>query len=103
MLGVNQTIMMALGMVVIAAIVGVENLGREVLDGLQRLNVGDALNAGLAIVVLAIVLDRVSDAWSRRDRITRGQGSMLFGREIPRTWVIAAAIVATVAAVLIGR
>ena len=103
MLGVNQALLMAFGMVVIAAIVGVENLGREVLDGLQRLNVGVALNAGLAIVVLAIVLDRVSDAWSRRDRITRGQGSMLFGREIPRTWVIAAAIVATVAAVLIGR
>ena len=103
MLGVNQALLMAFGMVVIAAIVGVENLGREVLDGLQRLNVGVALNAGLAIVVLAIVLDRVSDAWSKRDRVTRGRGSRLFGREIPRGWVIASAIAATVAAVLIGR
>ena len=103
MLGVNQTLLMAFGMVVIAAIVGVENLGREVLDGLQRLNVGVALNAGLAIVVLAIVLDRVSDAWSKRDRVTRGRGSVVFGREIPRTWVIATAVVATLAAVVIGR
>ncbi|MEX2202546.1 MAG: ABC transporter permease subunit [Actinomycetota bacterium] len=103
MLGVNQTLLMAFGMVVIAAIVGVENLGREVLDGLQRLNVGVALNAGLAIVVLAIVLDRVSDAWSKRDRVTRGRGSVVFGREIPRTWVIATAVAATVAAVVIGR
>lgn len=103
MLGVNQTLLLAFGMVVIAAIVGVENLGREVLDGLQRLNVGVALNAGLAIVVLAIVLDRVSDAWSKRDRVTRGRGSVAFGREIPRTWVFATAVVATVAAVVIGR
>ncbi len=103
MLGVNQTLLMAFGMVVIAAIVGVENLGREVLDGLQRLNVGVALNAGLAIVVLAIVLDRVSDAWSTRDRVTRGRGSVVFGREVPRTWVIATAVVATLAAVVIGR
>ena len=41
MLGVNQTIMMALGMVVIAAVVGVGGLGREVLNGLQQLDVGD--------------------------------------------------------------
>jgi glycine betaine/proline transport system permease protein len=103
MLGVNQALLMAFGMVVIAAIVGVENLGREVLDGLQRLNVGVALNAGIAIVVLAIVLDRVSDAWSKRDRATRGRGSVLFGHEIPRMWIVAGAIIVTVAAVLVGR
>jgi len=103
MLGVNQALLLAFGMVVIAAIVGVENLGREVLDGLQHLNVGIALNAGIAIVVLAIVLDRVSDAWSKRDRVTRGRGSVLFGREIPRKLIVLGAIVATVAAVLVGR
>jgi glycine betaine/proline transport system permease protein len=103
MLGVNQALLLAFGMVVIAAIVGVENLGREVLDGLQHLNVGVALNAGIAIVVLAIVLDRVSDAWSKRDRVTRGRGSVLFGREIPRRLIVAGATLATVAAVLIGR
>ena len=103
MLGVNQALLMAFGMVVIAAIVGVENLGREVLNGLQHLDVGIALNAGIAIVVLAIVLDRVSEAWSTRDRVTRGAGAVLFGRSISRQVVVAAAIAATVAAVLIGR
>lgn len=60
--GVNQTIMMALGMVVIAAMIGAGGLGREVLVALQRLNVGQALEAGLAIVALAILLDRLSAA-----------------------------------------
>jgi glycine betaine/proline transport system permease protein len=103
MLGVNQALLMAFGMVVIAAIVGVENLGREVLNGLQHLDVGVALNAGIGIVVLAIVLDRVSEGWSTRDRVTRGSGSVLFGRTISRRLLVVLAIAATVAAVLIGR
>jgi glycine betaine/proline transport system permease protein len=103
MLGVNQALLMAFGMVVIAAIVGVENLGREVLNGLQHLDVGVALNAGIGIVVLAIVLDRVSEGWSTRDRVTRGSGTVLFGRSISRRPLVALAIAATVAAVLIGR
>jgi glycine betaine/proline transport system permease protein len=103
MLGVNQALLMAFGMVVIAAIVGVENLGREVLNGLQHLDVGVALNAGIAIVVLAIVLDRVSEGWSTRDRVTRGSGTVLFGRSISRRLLVILAIAATVAAVLIGR
>jgi glycine betaine/proline transport system permease protein len=60
--GVNQTIMMALGIVVIAALVGAGGLGREVLNGLQRLQVGQAFEAGLAIVFLAVLLDRLSAA-----------------------------------------
>jgi glycine betaine/proline transport system permease protein len=103
MLGVNQALLMAFGMVVIAAIVGVENLGREVLNGLQHLDVGVALNAGIGIVVLAIVLDRVSEGWSTRDRVTRGSGTELFGRSISRRLLVVLAIAATVAAVLIGR
>lgn len=62
MAGVNQTIMMALGIVVIAALVGAGGLGREVLVGLQRLRVGQAFEAGQAIVCLAILLDRLSHA-----------------------------------------
>jgi glycine betaine/proline transport system permease protein len=103
MLGVSQTLLMAFGMVVIVAIVGVENLGREVLDGLQRLNVGVALNGGIAIVVLAIVLDRVSEGWSARDRVTRGKPARFIGRAWTRWQVIAAAAAATVAAVVVGR
>jgi glycine betaine/proline transport system permease protein len=68
--GVNQTIMMALGMVVIAAMIGAGGLGREVLVALQRLNVGQALEAGLIIVALAIMLDRLSDALGHGDATT---------------------------------
>lgn len=62
--GINQTIMMALGIVVIAALIGAGGLGREVLVSLQRLQVGQGLEAGLAVVFIAIILDRISHAAS---------------------------------------
>jgi glycine betaine/proline transport system permease protein len=101
MLGVNQTIMMALGMIVIAAIVGAGGLGREVLDGLQSLNVGEALNGGITIVVMAIVLDRVTYAWSVRDR--RKNTVRLAGREWSRRLIALAGAGLVVLAVIIGR
>lgn len=58
--GINQTIMMALGIVVIAALIGAGGLGQVVLESLRRLFVGRALEAGLAIVVLAVIMDRVT-------------------------------------------
>lgn len=67
MTGVNQTIMMALGIVVIAALIGAGGLGREVTLSLQRLKVGDAFEAGQSIVFLAIILDRLSDGLSKYD------------------------------------
>ena len=100
MLGVNQTIMMALGMVVIAAFVGAGGLGQTVIDGLQRLNVGRALDGGIAIVAMAIVLDRVTTAWSQSDRRRR---SSTTGRRVSRRILVAGAILLTVAAALIGR
>ncbi|HSL11759.1 MAG TPA: ABC transporter permease subunit [Actinomycetota bacterium] len=103
MLGVNQTIMMALGMVVIAAIVGAEGLGREVLDALKLLNVGDALNAGIAIVMMAIVLDRVTTTWSQRERTHRGKALRIAGRAVSRRLLIGGAVAATVAGVVVGR
>jgi glycine betaine/proline transport system permease protein len=72
MAGVNQTIMMALGIVVIAALIGAGGLGGQVLKALQTLKVGLALEAGLAIVFLAIVLDRLSEGLSRLD-LTQGR------------------------------
>lgn len=63
MQGINQTTMMALAMVVIASMIGTRGLGDEVLLGLQQLNVGRALEAGIAIVLLAIVLDRITQAY----------------------------------------
>lgn len=103
MLGVNQTIMMALGVVVIAAIVGIGGLGREVLNGLRVLDVGESLNGGIAIVVMAIVLDRVSYGWSIRDRKRRSPDVRLFGRTFSRRQALIAAAVVTALAVVVGR
>ncbi|MCG8424770.1 MAG: ABC transporter permease subunit [Proteobacteria bacterium] len=60
--GINQAIMMALSIVVIAALIGAGGLGREVLLSLQRLQVGAGFEAGMCIVFLAIILDRLSGA-----------------------------------------
>ena len=104
MLGVNQTIMMALGIIVIAATVGYPGLGLSVYQALQSLNVGAALTAGIGIVILAIVLDRVSYAWSRRDRARRGSTTMnIFGLSMSRRVGVAVAAVVIVAAIMIGR
>ena len=68
MAGVNQTTMMALSMVVIASMIGARGLGEEVLLGIQRLDIGRGLVAGIAIVALAIVFDRITQAYGgRRD------------------------------------
>jgi glycine betaine/proline transport system permease protein len=66
LIGVNQTINLALGIVVIAALVGAEGLGQEVLAGLQHLDVGQAFDAGLAIVAVAIVLNLLTAGRSQR-------------------------------------
>ncbi|WP_270886196.1 ABC transporter permease [Pedococcus sp. 5OH_020] len=65
-IGVNQTIMAALSMVTIAALIDAPGLGRVVLRSLQSLDVGTAFNAGLSIVIMAIVFDRVTTAASVR-------------------------------------
>ena len=74
-MGVNQTIMAALAMVTIAALIDAPGLGKTVVQALQSLDVGTAFNAGLAIVVMAIVLDRVTTAASAREEASRGSGS----------------------------
>lgn len=68
LLGVNQTIMMALGIVVIAALIGAGGLGLEVLNALRGLYVGQALEAGLAIVLIAVIFDRISYGASRESQ-----------------------------------
>ncbi|MDT7790454.1 MAG: glycine betaine/proline transport system permease protein [Pseudonocardiales bacterium] len=70
-LGINQTIMAALSMVTIAALIDAPGLGKTVVKALQTLDVGTAFNAGLAIVVLAIVLDRVTTAATERRKLPR--------------------------------
>lgn len=66
MAGLNQTTMMALSMVVVASMIGARGLGEEVLLGIQRLDVGRGTEAGLAIVALAIVIDRLTQGYGRR-------------------------------------
>ncbi|WP_328875250.1 ABC transporter permease subunit [Streptomyces sp. NBC_00287] len=70
-MGVNQSIMAALAMVTITALIDAPGLGKTVLQALQSLDVGTAFNAGLAIVVMAIVLDRVTTAASTREEAAR--------------------------------
>lgn len=60
MAGINQTVMLALSMVVIASMIGAPGLGREVLSALQRANVGTGFVAGIGIVILAIIMDRIT-------------------------------------------
>ena len=63
MAGINQTVMMALAMVTIAAMVGAGGLGADVFRAMGQLEQGDAVIAGLGIVVLAIVIDRISQGY----------------------------------------
>lgn len=60
MAGINQCIMLSLSMVVIAAMIGARGLGYQVLYGIQRLDIGMGFEAGLAIVIIAIFLDRIT-------------------------------------------
>jgi len=64
MSGVNQTIMLALSMVVITSMIGGGGLGDVVLKGIQQLNVGLGFEGGIAVVILAVILDRLSQGLS---------------------------------------
>ncbi|MTI09733.1 ABC transporter permease [Curvivirga aplysinae] len=66
--GVNQTIMLSLSMVVIASMISVKGLGNEVLRAMGRLDAGKAIVGGLGIVILAIVLDRITQGMGRSGR-----------------------------------
>jgi len=71
MAGINQTTMMALSMVVIASMIGSRGLGEDVLAGIQTLDVGKGMQAGIAIVILAIVIDRISQGYGQDRRQRR--------------------------------
>lgn len=78
MAGINQTTMMALAMVVVASMIGARGLGEDVLAGIQTLDVGRGLQAGVAIVILAIVIDRITQAYGKPRRAR----APLHGREV---------------------
>ena len=92
MTGINQTIMMALGIVVLATLLGAGGLGQEVLDALNKRRTGRGLAAGLAIVAVAMVLDRVGRSFAFADRT----------RPASRRYVTAA-FVAIAIGIVVGR
>jgi len=69
MAGVNQCIMLSLSMVVIAAMIGAGGLGSEVLAGISRLDIAVGFEGGLAIVIMAIILDRITQGLSEKRKI----------------------------------
>ena len=117
MVGVNQVIMLSLNMVIIASMIGAGGLGYDVLTSLRRLDIGGGLEAGLAIVVLAIALDRLSQALAgrradiRQDAgvldiakdpgpaplVTQSRWSLAAMKRHPRTVLVTALIAATLA------
>ncbi|MGH8921328.1 MAG: ABC transporter permease subunit, partial [Actinomycetes bacterium] len=99
LLGLNQVIMMAFGIVVIAALVGTGGLGGEVLAGLQKVNVGLAFAPGLAIVLAAIALDRISTGQRLRRR--RPSRSAAIAAVHERPWLAALIAVGLVVAVAV--
>ena len=68
MVGINQTTMMALAMVVIASMIGARGLGLEVLLAINRIEVGRGFEAGLSIVFLAVIIDRITNALASRQK-----------------------------------
>lgn len=68
MAGVNQTIMLSLSMVVIASMIGASGLGRDVLSALQRAEAGAGFVAGFAIVILAIIIDRLTQNFNKSNQ-----------------------------------
>lgn len=73
MAGVNQTIMLSLSMVVIASMIGAGGLGDTVLTGIQRLNVGLGFEGGLGVVIIAILLDRITQSFGFGNKASKGQ------------------------------
>ncbi|NIW35362.1 MAG: ABC transporter permease subunit, partial [Gemmatimonadetes bacterium] len=101
MVGVNQVIMLSLNMVIIASMIGAGGLGHDVLASLRRLAIGEGLEAGVAITLLAIALDRLSQGFAIASPV--GQ----HGDEAPRGLLarhryLVAALAILVGATLVG-
>ncbi|MBN9073006.1 MAG: ABC transporter permease subunit [Rhizobiales bacterium] len=99
MVGVNQVIMLSLNMVIIASMIGAGGLGFDVLAALRRLDIGAGLESGVAIVVLAVALDRLSQAYAvKAGAPHKARASDTFLARHPYTLAAAAVVALTVLA-----
>lgn len=73
MTGINQTIMMAMAMVVTTSMIGATGLGMEVLIAVNRIEIGRGLISGTAIVIIAIILDRITQGLAKRSEVSHGE------------------------------
>jgi len=98
MVGVNQVVMLSLNMVIIASMIGAGGLGYDVLTALRRLKIGEGIEAGVAITLLAIALDRLSQAYANRPPpmhygqqagfVARHAHALLFAAAVAVTWLL---------------
>ncbi len=98
MVGVNQVIMLSLNMVIIASMIGAGGLGFDVLSSLRRLDIGGGFEAGIAIVILAVAIDRLSQAFATRTTHPPRDGSWV--KRHPRSTTV---LVILVLAFVIGQ
>lgn len=92
MAGVNQTMMLALSMVVTGSMIGAPGLGREVLSALQHADIGSGFVSGLALVILAIVLDRMTQLFNSKpqEKAKAGKTNKWIGLAALAVFLIAA-------------
>ncbi|SED27895.1 proline/glycine betaine ABC transporter permease [Rhodobacter sp. 24-YEA-8] len=93
LIGVNQVIMQCLAMVVLASFIGMPGLGQKLLQLLQALKIGLSVEIGITIVLIAVVLDRLSRAWAKRQPLHHAEG-LSWARRHPvlLVWAVAIAL-----------
>lgn len=95
MVGVNQVVMLSLNMVIIASMIGAGGLGFDVLTALRRLKIGEGIEAGVAITLLAIALDRLSQACANRRVPLRTNLQQGLWSRYPRSLIFVAIVMLT--------
>lgn len=99
MVGVNQVIMLALNMVIISSMIGAGGLGYDVLLALRALKIGQGMEAGLAIVAIAVLLDRLSQAAARK-RFVRAGDEPLWRRHAALILAVSILLVTTLLSIV---
>jgi len=90
MAGINQVIMLALSMAVVAGMAGANGLGKEVVSAINTLDIGKGVEAGLGVVIIAVYLDRTTAAFGEPARFTTSLSSLIRKRRIPKPATVAA-------------